>query len=195
MTKVKKFPKESFIAKFSMSHQLCDDMVSFFKSQRNHQTQGEVGVNKIDKEVKDSIDLSCVPQNPNYPLSEYYLHINKCIHSYQKIYPEIKKHYSFNLWKPFNIQYYKKGGGFKIWHSERMSPLVTNRLLVFMTYLNNVPDGGTEFKYQKLKVKAEKGLTLIWPPDFTHTHKGQVSKKHEKYIATGWIDFYELKPE
>jgi len=193
--RVKKFPKESFIAGFYTSNQLCDDMISFFKSQKNHHTPGEIGLNQIDKETKDSIDLCCVPQNPNYPLREYYLHINKCIHSYQEIYPDLKTHYSFDLIKPFNIQYYKKGGGFKIWHSERMSPIANNRLLVFMTYLNDVPNGGTEFKYQKLKVKAEKGLTLIWPTDFTHTHKGQISKKYEKYIATGWIDYYELKPQ
>ena len=36
---------------------------------------------------------------------------------------------------------------------------------------------------------AEKGLTLIWPTDFTHTHSGQISKTHEKYIITGWFNF------
>jgi hypothetical protein len=29
-----------------------------------------------------------------------------------------------------------------------------------MTYLNDVPDGGTEFKYQKIISPAKKGLTL-----------------------------------
>ena len=56
-----------------------------------------------------------------------------------------------------------------------------------MTYLNDVEDGGTEFYYQKLKTKAKKGLTLIWPTDFTHTHRGIVSKTKEKYIVTGWF--------
>ena len=36
-----------------------------------------------------------------------------------------------------------------------------------MTYLNDVPDGGTHFKYQELTAPAKKGLTLIWPTDFT----------------------------
>ena len=45
-----------------------------------------------------------------------------------------------------------------------------------MTYLNDVPDGGTHFKYQDLTTPAEKGLTiLIWPTDFSHTHKGQIT--------------------
>ena len=58
-----------------------------------------------------------------------------------------------------------------------------------MTYLNTVPDAGTQFKYQQLTTPAEKGLTLIWPPDFSHTHKGQISKKEEKFIITGWLGF------
>ena len=60
------------------------------------------------------------------------------------------------------------------------------RVLVFMTYLNDVPDGGTMFKYQDLIVPAKKGLTLIWPTDFTHTHRGIPSPTQEKWIATGW---------
>ena len=48
-----------------------------------------------------------------------------------------------------------------------------------MTYLNDVPDGGTHFKYQDLTAPAEKGLTLMWPTDFSHTHKGQITQKHE----------------
>ena len=38
----------------------------------------------------------------------------------------------------------------------------------------------------ELKIKANKGLTLLWPTDFTHTHRGIISQ-HEKYIITGWF--------
>ena len=60
-----------------------------------------------------------------------------------------------------------------------------------MTYLNDVEDGGTEFKYQNLTTPAKKGLTLIWPVYWTHTHRGQISNTKTKYITTGWFDFYE----
>ena len=66
------------------------------------------------------------------------------------------------------------------------------RSLVFMTYLNDVEDGGTEFLYQNLTIPAKKGLTLIWPAFFTHTHKGQISKTKEKYIVTGWFNHINL---
>jgi hypothetical protein len=58
-----------------------------------------------------------------------------------------------------------------------------------MTYLNDVPNGGTEFYYQGLKSPAKKGLTLIWPADWTHTHRGIVDDKNEKYIVTGWYNY------
>ena len=89
----------------------------------------------------------------------------------------------------YNLQYYPPGGGFKTWHSERINPIASKRVFVFMTYLNDVEDGGTDFYYQKLTTPAKKGLTLIWPTDFTHTHSGQISDTHEKYIITGWFGY------
>ena len=63
-----------------------------------------------------------------------------------------------------------------------------------MTYLNDVEDKGeTEFVLQNLKVKAEKGKTLIWPADWTHTHRGIISPTQEKYIVTGWFNFMGRK--
>ena len=107
---------------------------------------------------------------------------------YVERYPELKTFSKYDMIQDAKIQHYRSGGGFKQWHFERSS-LEQYRCLVFMTYLNDVPHGGTHFKYQNIITPAEKGLTLIWPTDFTHTHKGQISKNHEKYIITGWWGF------
>ena len=59
-----------------------------------------------------------------------------------------------------------------------------------MTYLNDVKDGGeTEFHYQKIKTKAEKGLTIIFGSDWNFFHRGITSKTETKYIATGWYSY------
>ena len=97
--------------------------------------------------------------------------------------------------RDWNIQYYKPGGGFYKWHSEKSSPEKDDISLVFMTYLNDVPKGGTEFLYQKVELEAKKGLSVIWPAEFTHVHKGVISMTHEKYIATGWLSTTHLKRE
>jgi len=103
-------------------------------------------------------------------------------------YSELKKQQSYSLNEDWNIQYYKPNGGFKKWHCENnYYDNVSSRILVFQTFLNDVDEGGTEFLYQNQLVNAKKGLTLIWPAYWTHTHKGQISSKNEKYIATGWF--------
>ena len=59
-----------------------------------------------------------------------------------------------------------------------------------MTYLNNVEDGGsTYFSHYDLDIKPQKGLTIIWPAEWTHAHKGNVINTGSKYIITGWLTF------
>jgi hypothetical protein len=61
-----------------------------------------------------------------------------------------------------------------------------------MTYLNDVTDGGeTEWEYQKIKIKPEKGLTVIWSADYTFSHRGITSLTQTKYITTGWYGYID----
>ena len=54
-----------------------------------------------------------------------------------------------------------------------------------MTYLNTVKNGGTEFKYQKLKTKAVKGKTVIWPAaGHIHTEVSLTTRKKNNYY---WV--------
>ena len=46
-------------------------------------------------------------------------------------------------------------------------------------------------RYPETISLAKKGLTLIWPSEWTHTHKGEVSSTKEKIIITGWYNFIE----
>lgn len=90
----------------------------------------------------------------------------------------------------FNIQKYEPGEGFYNWHCENNGEMkFLNRNLVFMIYLNDVENGGTEFMFQKHKEEAETGKLVIWPAGWTHTHRGVISEKEIKYIVTGWWDF------
>ena len=63
-----------------------------------------------------------------------------------------------------------------------------DRAMVYMTYLNDVTEGGgTMFYHQNVTTKAVKGKTLIFPAAYTHLHKGEISQTQHKYILTGWI--------
>ena len=47
----------------------------------------------------------------------------------------------------------------------------------------------TEFLYQAKRIRPEQGLALIWPADFTHTHRGNPPLAETKYIVTSWFEF------
>jgi len=83
------------------------------------------------------------------------------------------------------------GGGYHIWHSEQGRGKDAERVLVYALYLNDFSEhegGETEFLYQKLRIKPEKNLLLIWPAAFTHVHRGNtVLGSQAKYIVTGWF--------
>jgi len=152
---------------------------------------GKIGNNHVmlvKKETKDSTDISIDNYNIDEEIIEYRRELQKVLDLYQKRYTPVKDLASFNI-ESFNIQKYPKNGGYKTWHNERKSLGTSKRVLTFMTYLNDIVDGGTEFMYQKLTTPAKKGLTLIWPVDFTHIHRSQICDK-EKIITTGW--FYYL---
>ena len=188
-----KLPFDSFIGGWFIDKPTCNNIVKYFKKTPDKfKSKGHVfnhGGRRINKKVKDSLDLPISTQQFSPPFKSYRDKLQDCLEKYLVRYPEPNDFERFNINDDYNIQYYKPKGGFKKWHSERGGLSDITRMLVFMTFLNDVPGGGTMFKYQKLTVPAKKGLTLIWPTDFTHTHKGQISKTHEKYIITGWFTF------
>jgi len=188
-----KLPYDSFIGGWFIDKDICDNIVKYFKdTPSKFKKEGSVFDKEgrsINKKVKDSLDLPICPDQYTPLFNNYRNKLQDCLEKYIIRYPESNNLARFNVNNHYNIQYYKPNGGFKAWHHERGSLLDTTRVLVFMTFLNNASNGGTSFKYQKLTVPAKKGLTLIWPTDFTHTHKGQISKTHEKYIITGWFTF------
>jgi hypothetical protein len=173
----------------------CDRLIDLFNSNKEETRVGAIGdFEVVDKTIKDSVDLHINPDN--FTSMFYGDHIKKLSFEYIKKWDRAKCNGMFPA-EGFNIQFYPKGGGFKQWHSERESAdePQTYRHLVFMTFLNNVEDGGTEFLHQDIRIKAEKGLTLIWPAEWMFTHRGQVSYTEEKWIATGWLHHIKTRPK
>tara|TARA_R100000278_G_C5473362_1_gene165352 strand:+ start:1788 stop:2366 length:579 start_codon:yes stop_codon:yes gene_type:complete len=191
--KEKKFPLETFMGGWYMPAEICDELLDYFDYMKKYQAAGvvanEYGL-QVNKEEKDSTELSISPGNLDGIIGVYRAKLQEVLNLYMKKYERSQNVDAFNIYQAYNFQKYPIGGGFKGWHCENTGKRGMHRHLVFMTYLNDVTDGGTEFWYQKIKTKAEKGLTLIWPAAWTHTHRGIVSKTKEKYIITGWYTFF-----
>jgi hypothetical protein len=80
-------------------------------------------------------------------------------------------------------------GGYHVWHCENGNPPENYcRELVWMIYLNDMPDGEaeTEFLYQRRRVKPSRGTVVFWPAGSTHIHRGNPVYTGAKYILTGW---------
>ena len=192
MLKKYKTSFESYIGGYYIDNKICDSIVEYFKTNKDKSYEGffvKRGKNLVDKKIKDSIDIGISPTNYDSPLAEYRNALQSCLDSYCKTYKSIQGGAHFNINFPYVIQHYPPGGGYKNLHYEAVDKNTSDRVLVFMTYLNDVAKAGTEFPYQKLITPCKKGLTLIWPPGFTHPHKGVVNKTKEKYIVTGWFTY------
>lgn len=184
---------DSFIGGWYIDEKICDDLIDYYNLNKKKTKKGSIIRNNkslIDTDKKDCTQISIDYMYNSDVIAKYRKQLQICLENYVERYSEVKDLDKFNVLTNYNIQHYKPNQGFKIWHHERNTSINANRVLVFMTYLNNT-DGGTEFKYQKLTTPCKKGLTLIWPTDWTHTHRGQISKKQEKYIVTGWYDYIQ----
>ena len=180
---------DNFIKGWYIDETVCDRLIDIFESNLDISGKGKSVNFEVDTSYKDSIDVAAEHLfNKGISLDFYNTILQQCFNLYNQSYP-YSGSLQYSMKESYNIQKYEVGGGFKAWHTERAAahPLVY-RHLVFMTYLNDVTDEGeTEFYHQKLKIKPEKGLTLIWPTDWTFVHRGVPSKTQVKYVATGWV--------
>ena len=172
---------------------LSKNMVKFFDENEKLQNQGLIGGGK-DLSVKNSIDITIQPndlKNSKFEIfNEYMKKLHECYQDYLIQYPLLKGMIKDIHIGKFNLQKYRKDGHFSGVHSERTSLTTLHRLFAWMTYLNDVEDGGvTNFSHYKIDVKPEIGKTIIWPSEWTHAHSGGIVKSGTKYIITGWMHF------
>ena len=179
-----------FIMEDKIDPSICQQMIYLFESHPDDHFQGEVtGYNTkniTDHNQKKSVDFEC-RSSLNLPIMQaYYDGLHRLLIGYMQTYPEVNELERFSA-SHCRIQKYDKDGHFRKWHFERNGGYTRQRCLVYMTYLNDVEDGGqTDFKYQRRSFQPKAGKTLIWPSDWTHTHRGWGPKEGYKYISTGW---------
>jgi hypothetical protein len=80
------------------------------------------------------------------------------------------------------------GGGFHQWHYEALGD-DSRRKIVVQLYMNDIDEAGeTEFLYQNTRIIPKKNKLLVWPADWTHTHRGNPPiGTTDKYILTTWL--------
>ena len=91
-------------------------------------------------------------------------------------------------------KYDQNSGHYNTWHTEKEDLNTTNRMFVFILYLNDVDEGGeTGFLFKDedtndfFKVKPKTGKLIIHPASWPYIHKGYMPKSDDKYILTTWL--------
>tara|TARA_R100001440_G_scaffold44511_1_gene64324 strand:- start:103 stop:690 length:588 start_codon:yes stop_codon:yes gene_type:complete len=183
------FPLNTFIGAWYINPLICDQLINY--CEENPHAKREVSYSHEGVLHKKSTEWCVKSTDYHVPIKYYIDSLKLVLDNYAKRWEFAAKTARFGLLENFNIQHYGVGEGFYEWHFEKTYKhrYELFRHLVFMTYLNDVPDGGTEFYYQGISTPARKGLTLIWPSTWTHTHRGIISKTQEKKIITGWLSF------
>ena len=181
----------SFIFEFnnSLSEDICKDIVKRFEESKDEHYEGRVGQTfEKNTEIKKSTDM-VVSGKDNWKDVDKILFT-----SLSKALSAVKKQYDF-FSGPFkdigySVQRTNPGEYFH-WHIDSGSHQFSDRQLVAIWYLNNVsgPGGETEFLNQEVKISPEIGKLILFPPFWTHEHRGVTLKEGTKYIATTWIVF------
>ena len=180
----------------AIQQELCRDLIHFFDDNPQLQKPGLIG-GQVDNEAKWSSDISIEPKSlendSHIAFRRYFTILHECFRDYCDQWDFLKTFVKKTHVGTFNLQKYEVGGHFTKVHSEKTNFGGLPRILVWMTYLNNVEIGGeTEFSHYDLKVSPEAGKTLIWPAEWTHAHRGCPTVSGVKYIVTGW---FQMTPD
>ena len=181
----------SFIFEFndSLSKDKCEEIIKRFENSSDQHYQGRIGQNlKEDTSIKKSTDMVISGKDEWKDIDEL------LFTSLAKALSRVKKQFEF-FNGPFKDVGYAvqrtKSGEYYHWHVDSGSHQFSDRQLVAIWYLNDIegPGGETEFLNQAVKIKPETGKLILFPPFWTHEHRGVKLQKGVKYIATTWIVF------
>ena len=190
---INKDTSPNFIGGWSLEPKsICDELIEFFEVNSEKPTHGvtDAGVKSPHKQTTDINILPRDLRKTEYKVFHSYLEqLFSCYEDYAKIWPFLNEFTKLEM-SSFNLQRYLPGDHFKTVHTERSSVGNIHRVFAWMTYLNDVEgSGATYFPHFDIKVKPQRGLTLIWPAEWTHAHAGEELKSGKKYIITGWLSF------
>ena len=184
----------SFIGTYDIANpSICDNIIDYFESSPAVRPGGfMVDQSYVIDHNRKHCDQTLFPFDLEL-WREYEQQLQTVVNQYISQYPWCNSYDPWKVIEPVQIQRYLPGQAYHDYHTERTGcrgPQAA-RHLVFMTYLNTVTHGGgTEFPQQNTVMAASCGRTVIWPADWTHTHRGVPSPDQTKYIVTGWFSFY-----
>jgi 2OG-Fe(II) oxygenase superfamily len=113
----------------------------------------------------------------------------RCLDDYARRYPSLQSlaQPERSLITPPIIERIEPGQGYG-YHIDAGPGGTHDRLVSGLIYLRDVPEGGeTEFPFQQMNVRPRAGLLLLFPPFWTHLHRGVSPASAVKYNITNFV--------
>ena len=178
-----------FEKKQALAKEFCNDVIARFEHHEEDQYQGRIGqLADEDNSIKRSTDLVVSGKSHWHDVDRaLFKSLGVAIREFRNQFPFFSG--------PFKDMGYglqrTSPGEFYHWHIDGGSHDFSHRQLVAIWYLNDVagPGGETEFLTQDVKISPEQGKLLLFPPFWTHEHRGVELTAGVKYIATTWVVF------
>lgn len=168
---------------------ICEEMIRRFEQKTEQQYLGRIGqMQKQDQSIKRSTDLVVSGKEDWKDVDKnLFTSLGLAMKAMREKFPYFAgpfKDMGYGIQRTNPGEYYH-------WHIDGGSHEFSQRQLVAIWYLNDVPGPGgeTEFLYQDVKIKPEQGKLLLFPPFWTHEHRGVELQQGVKYIATTWVVF------
>jgi hypothetical protein len=167
----------------------CEEMIRRFEAHPEQQNPGRVGqVQDHDASIKKTMDLVVSNKDDWKDVDQILFRcLAAALREFRARFPFFKGPFKD---MGYQIQRYLPGD-FYHWHIDGGSHEFSQRQLVAIWYLNDVPGPGgeTQFLYQDVSVRPETGKLVLFPPFWTHEHRANVLREGVKYIATTWVVF------
>lgn len=168
---------------------VCNEMVRRFEEYADEQYAGRIGqLVQQDRDIKRSTDLVVSGKSHWKDIDRaLFRSLGLAMQELRETFPYFKG--------PFKDVGYAiqrtDPGEFYHWHIDGGSHEFSQRQLVAVWYLNDVPGPGgeTEFSFQGVRIRPEAGKLVLFPPFWTHEHRGVTLQAGVKYIATTWVVF------
>lgn len=173
----------------ALAKEFCGDVISRFEKDKQGQYKGRIGQQaNEDNSIKKSTDLVVSGKEHWKEVDKaLFQSLGRAVLEFRETYPFFKGPFKD---MGYGVQRTDPGEHYH-WHIDGGSHDFSHRQLVAIWYLNDVagPGGETEFLFQDIKIKPELGKLILFPPFWTHEHRGVTLDKGVKYIATTWVVF------
>ncbi len=173
----------------ALDKEFCESVITRFEQDKEGQYKGRIGqLANEDDSIKKSTDLVVSGKAHWKDVDkELFQSLGRAILEFRESYPFFKGPFKD---MGYGVQRTNPGEHYH-WHIDGGSHDFSHRQLVAIWYLNNVqgPGGETEFLFQDIKIKPELGKLILFPPFWTHEHRGVTLEEGVKYIATTWVVF------